>query len=108
MNIEVEAALQDLYEVLEWSEPTHPENAQEAAEKAAVRAYGAARELKSHVDACGDFIYAASVAGYAGSQPMSEKVYCGGGPDSPDPDRGRGGRGRSWLCDVAREIEEGR
>ena len=92
MSIEVEAALQDLYEVLESSEPTHPENTGQAVEKAAVHAYGAARELKGHVEACRNFIYGASVAGYASSQPMSEKVYCGDG----------------WLCDTAKEIEGGR
>ena len=97
MNIEVEAALQDLYEVLEWSEPTHPENEQEAAEKAAVRAYGAARELKGHVDACDKWTL--------GGTPKRRQA-CGDGPDSP-PSVGTGaGRGRSWLCEDAREIEE--
>ena len=82
MNIEVEAALQDLYEVLEWSEPTHPENAQEAVEKKAVMAYGDARELKGHVDACGAY------------QPVH--------PNAPEsgPACGDG-----WLCDAAKGIE---
>ena len=42
MSIETKAALQDVYEVLQWSEPTHPENAQEVAEKKAIVAYALA------------------------------------------------------------------
>ncbi len=57
---------------------------------AALDAYGAARELKGHVDACKNFIYKNAVTQYASSQAFSEKRYCGDG----------------WLCDDAREIEE--
>ena len=49
--------------------------------KAAIRAYGAARELKGHVDAC------------SMTTPWGEALkHCGD----------------DWLCDVAREIEERR
>ena len=57
-------------------------------------------KLAAHVKLCKDFIYRGIKAGYASSQPMPEKVYCGAGPDS--------GRGRSWLCDKGKEIEETR
>ena len=49
----------------------------------AADAYGAARELKGHVDACG--------------ATNSEKAPCG-----------TAWRGMVWLCDVAKEIEERR
>ena len=42
MSIETKAALQDVYEVLQWSEPTHSENAQEVAEKKAIATYALA------------------------------------------------------------------
>ena len=47
----------------------------------AVRAYGDARELKGHVDAC--------------KATNSEKALCG-----------TAWRGMVWYCDKAREIEE--
>ena len=49
----------------------------------AADAYGAARELKGHVDAC--------------KATNSEKALCG-----------TAWRGMVWYCDVAREIEERR
>ena len=63
----------------------------------AADAYGAAQELKGHGDVCDKWTL--------GGTPK-RRQDCGDGPDSP-PSVGTGaGRGRSWLCDVAKEIEE--
>ena len=53
--------------------------------ESAVRAYGAARELKGHVDACGHYQPLHQTPGLVG---MGKR--CGDG----------------WLCDDAGEIEE--
>ena len=55
----------------------------------AADAYGAARELKGHVDACHDAAGRVSITGKGLGAKFRE---CGDG----------------WLCDVGREIEERR